>query len=125
MTAEQIAPIVHEAIRAFQKVLGQEPSPPWEEATWQRESTLEGVNFALSDPTPGHQHDQWMEERLAAGWTWGPEKDNEAKTNPTLVPFAKLPESEQAKDILLIAITNALKDVQTAPLTHYIPAPAR
>jgi hypothetical protein len=108
---EQIAPVVHEAIRAYQKVLGQKPSPAWEDATWEKESTLEGVKFALADPTPGQQHNQWMEERLAAGWTWGPQKDSDAKTNPTLVPFEQLPESEQAKDTLLIAITRALKDV--------------
>ena len=54
-----------------------------------------------------------MEERLAAGWTWGPEKDNDAKTNPALVPFEELPPSEQAKDTLLIVITRALKDTET------------
>ncbi len=111
MTADQIAPVVHEAIRAYQKVLGQKPSPCWEEATWEKDSTIAGVNFALADPTPGQQHKQWMEERLAAGWKWGPHKDNNAKTNPTLVPFEKLPASEQAKDSLVIAITNALRSV--------------
>jgi hypothetical protein len=110
LKAEQIAPVVHEAIRAYQKVLGQKASPPWEEATWEKESTLEAVKFALADPTPGQQHNQWMQERLAAGWTWGPQKDNDAKTNPALVPFEELPESEQAKDTLLIAISRALKD---------------
>lgn len=113
MKAEQIAPVVHEAIRAYQKVLGQKVSPPWDEATWEKDSTLEAVNFALADPTPGQQHNQWMEERLAAGWTWGPEKDNDAKTNPALVPFEELPPSEQAKDTLLIVITRALKDTET------------
>ena len=111
LKAEQIAPVVHEAIRAYQKVLGQKPSPAWEEATWEKESTIEGVKFALADPTPGQQHNQWMQERLEAGWTWGPQRDNDAKTNPALVPFEELPESEQAKDTLLIAIAHALKDV--------------
>ena len=110
MTAEQIAPVVHEAIRAYQKVLGQKMSPSWDEATWEKDSTLEAVKFALADSTPGRQHNQWMLERLAGGWTWGPEKDNDAKKNPALVPFEELPESEQAKDTLIIAITSALKD---------------
>lgn len=110
MKAEEIAPVVHAAIRAYQKVLGQPTSPPWDEVTWEKQSTLEGVQFALEDPTPGQQHNQWMRERLAAGWKWGPLKDNDAKTNPTLVPFEQLPPAEQAKDTLLIAITSALKD---------------
>src|ERR1035438_8271175 len=94
---EQIAPVVHEAIRAYQKVLGQKPSPPWDEATWEKDSTLEAVKFALADPTPGQQHNQWMAERLAAGWKWGPQKDNDAKTNPMLVPFEQLPRSEERR----------------------------
>lgn len=99
-------------MRAYQKVLGQKVSPPWEEATWEKDSTLQAVKFALADPTPGQQHKQWMEERLAAGWTWGPHKDNDKKTNPALVPFEQLPPSEQAKDTLVIAIARALKDAQ-------------
>ncbi len=111
MNAEQIAPVVHEAVRAYQKVLGQPVSPAWDEATWEKQSTIEAVNYALADPTPGQQHQKWMDERLAAGWKHGPVKDNAAKTNPALVPFEQLPISEQAKDSLLIAITNILKNV--------------
>lgn len=112
MEAETIAQVVHETIRAYQKVLGQPVNPTWEHATWERESTTEAVRFAMADPTPGQQHAKWMESRLADGWTLGPVKDNVAKTNPALVPFDQLPASEQAKDALVIAITSALKDVQ-------------
>jgi hypothetical protein len=49
-----------------------------------------------------------MNERIAQGWTYGPVKDNAAKTNPTLVPFDQLPEVEIAKDRVFIALTQAL-----------------
>lgn len=108
--AERIAPVVHEAVRAYQRVLGQPVNPAWDEATWERESTVEAVRFALADPTTGQQHEKWMAERLGQGWTFGPVKDNTAKTNPALVPFAELPATEQAKDALVIAITRALNE---------------
>lgn len=41
------------------------------------------------------EHDRWMGERRAAGWTLGP-KNPEAKTHPDMVPFDDL--SEQSKD---------------------------
>lgn len=112
LTAQQIAPVVHEAIRAYQKVLGQPVNPSWEEATWEKASTLEAVQFALNDPTPGLQHAQWTQARLSAGWTYGPVKDNSLKTNPALVPFDQLPQTEKAKDSLVIAITRALAEAK-------------
>lgn len=110
-TIEKIAVVVHEALRAWQCVNGQSVSPPWDEATWERKSTLEAVRDALEHPRPGRQHERWREERLAQGWTCGPEKDTEAKTNPALVPFEDLPTVQIAKDHLVIGITQALAAV--------------
>lgn len=111
---EQIAVVVHEAIRAWQKVNGQAVSASWEEATWERDSTIEAVQFALEDPRPGRQHERWMEERQAQGWTYGPVKDTAAKTNPSLVPFEQLPLVEIVKDHLVINITRALAPILDA-----------
>ncbi len=47
-------------------------------------------------------------EKLAAGWTYGPAKDPEAKRHPCLVPFAELPANQQAKDRLFFAVVSAL-----------------
>lgn len=110
MTPDQIAPVVHEAIRTLQTVLGQNASPPWSEATWERASTLEAVRHALDDPTPGKEHERWMRERLEGGWRYGPVRDEQRKLNPTLVPFDELPAAEKAKDALVIAITQSLKE---------------
>ena len=105
---ERIAEVVHEAIRAYQRTLGQPVAPPWESATWERQSTIEAVRLALEDPSPGREHERWMRERLAQGWRYGPTKDAAAKTSPFLVPFAELPEVERRKDALVIAIARAL-----------------
>ena len=41
------------------------------------------------------EHERWMVERLLGGWVYGPTRDEEAKTNPDLIPWAKLPDGEK------------------------------
>ncbi len=38
------------------------------------------------------EHRRWKKERERDGWTHGPSKDEEKKTNPNLVPWEELPE---------------------------------
>ncbi len=40
------------------------------------------------------EHERWVSERKAAGWTFGP-RNPERKTNPNLVPWADLPEESR------------------------------
>lgn len=44
------------------------------------------------------EHERWMEEKLAAGYAYGPERSEERKTNPGLVPWAELPENMRQSD---------------------------
>ena len=44
------------------------------------------------------EHKRWMDERIAAEWVYGPVKDVEKKTNPSLVDWADLPDPERDKD---------------------------
>jgi len=44
------------------------------------------------------EHGRWVVERLSEGWKWGKTRDEKEKTNPTLVPWADLPEDEKNKD---------------------------
>ena len=39
------------------------------------------------------EHERWMVERQAAGWTYGQQKNVDLKINPLLVPWGKLPEA--------------------------------
>ena len=43
-----------------------------------------------------------MKERLASGWTYGPERDDEKRQTPLLVGWEFLPEAERQKDINVI-----------------------
>ncbi|MHB0939029.1 MAG: RyR domain-containing protein [Armatimonadota bacterium] len=37
------------------------------------------------------EHGRWVVERLASGWQYGPDKDNERKISPYLLPWNELP----------------------------------
>lgn len=113
-----IAHVVHDAIRAWQ-IETDTPSPcaPWEQATdEQRESTVLSVQAAVDSVSPEQQHERWTAQRIAAGWTWGPVRDIQRRTNPALVPYADLPEDQKAKDRLVNAIVAAL-----APTEQEVP----
>lgn len=43
-------------------------------------------------------HEVWAVGRLAEGWSYGPERNDQARTTPCLVPYEKLPESEKEYD---------------------------
>ena len=44
------------------------------------------------------EHDGWMAQRAANGWTWGKTRDEAAKRHPSMLPYARLPEREKHKD---------------------------
>lgn len=111
-----IARAVHEGVRAYQAALGEPVAPPWDDCGWMQESSREAVEFALSNPTPGAQHEAWMRAKERDGWVYGAVKDEHAKTHPSLRPFAELSETERTKDALLIAIVQGL-----APLLGVAP----
>ncbi len=110
-TMEKIARVVHEANRAWCRAHGDESQPAYDEAEpWMCDATAEGIKFRLEHPDApaSAQHDQWMAEKINAGWTWGPEKNAEAKTHPMLIPYDELPAFEKKKDALFSAIVTAL-----------------
>jgi hypothetical protein len=103
-----IARAAYEAIRAYQELTGQTPSPKWEEAGQLQASYRHGVEFALRNPTPGAQHEAWRAARITEGWTYGAVKDPVIKTHPCLVPYEDVPYADKAKDRIVIDITQAL-----------------
>lgn len=110
-----IAKICHEANRVYCESLGDDSQKLWFDAPeWQRESCINGVHFHLSGiskgikPKPESSHQNWMAEKLANGWRYGPVKDPEKKQHPCLVPYEKLPEDQRRKDALFCAIVAAL-----------------
>lgn len=98
-----IASATHEMNRAYCEALGDSSQEAWDNAPdWQRASAIAGVRFHLADPDapPSASHESWFAQKLADGWTFGAEKDVEAKTHPCMVPFHELPAAQQAKDFL-------------------------
>ena len=57
----------------------------------------EGIQ-ALVERLAEHNHDIWALGRLAAGWTWGPERNDATKKHPDLCPYSELPDSEKQYD---------------------------
>ena len=52
----------------------------------------------LGEMIAENNHDIWAEGRIREGWKYGKTRDDTAKTNPCLIPYDELPESEQAYD---------------------------
>lgn len=53
---------------------------------------------ALAELLAKNTHDVYVQGRMAEGWTYGPTRDDKKKTNPTLIPYEELSESEKDYD---------------------------
>ena len=108
---------MHAANRELQIVQGDpRPSPPWDEASeYQVRESIDGVQEALRGITPEQSHEAWCARLRAGGWQYGEVKDERTKTHPCLVAFAELPEDQQRKDAVLVAIVQALAPQVSSP----------
>ena len=52
----------------------------------------------LTELLAENNHDHWAILRFKEGYKWGPKRDDDIKTNPDLVPYNDLPESEKEFD---------------------------
>jgi hypothetical protein len=48
------------------------------------------------------EHIDYLSDKFADGWKWGAKRDNEKKTNPTLVEWDYLPDDEKKKDFDIV-----------------------
>jgi hypothetical protein len=53
---------------------------------------------ALKESLARNAHDVWARQRLDQGWTYGLNRNDDAKTHPCLIPYEELPESEKEYD---------------------------
>lgn len=119
MNVEQIARIAHETNQAYCASIGDSSQPAWDDAPqWQRDSALTGVQFHLDAhakgemPAASASHDSWLEEKRAAGWTYGPVKDAELKQHPCFVPYEQLPIEQRLKDYLFSNVVAAFVEAE-------------
>ncbi len=111
MNIELIAKTAYEVNAVLCRTLGDYTQPPWADAAdWQKDSVRSGVFLHINNPdtTPEQSHISWIEEKVNAGWTYGPTKDPDKKLHPCLVPYSELPVEQQAKDVLFGAVMHAL-----------------
>ena len=59
---------------------------------------LEGELAELLDKLAENVHEVWAENRIAEGWSYGTERNDEHKTTPCLVPFTELSETDKNYD---------------------------
>lgn len=52
----------------------------------------------LTEKIAENVHDVYVKSRIEEGWTYGECRDDVKKTNPTLIPYSDLPESEKEYD---------------------------
>ncbi len=53
---------------------------------------------AIMERLAENNHENWAQQRLKDGWTYGPKRNDERKQHPDLIPYDKLPESEKEYD---------------------------
>jgi hypothetical protein len=107
-----IAKVAHEANRAYCETIGDNSQPPWNAAPeWQRESAINGVAYHRKNglaATPERSHENWLAEKEADGWTYGEEKDVNAKTHPCYRPYWELPADQRIKEALFAGVVRSL-----------------
>ena len=52
----------------------------------------------MTDILAENAHDKWSKQRIKERWRYGPQRDDNARTNPDLVPYNDLPASEKEYD---------------------------
>jgi hypothetical protein len=113
MNINQIAKTCHEVNRAYCESIGDLSQPKWKNAPyWQKESAINGVKYHLNNPNskPSDSHQSWLEEKVKTGWIYGKVKDPEKKTHPCMVEFNDLPEEQQTKDLLFLAVVRSFEE---------------
>lgn len=104
LDAEEIAQIAHAAVVVYREMAGLDPEPSWgelseEDQLYRRILVLKDIMPGASNPDShsfsGMLHDAWLAQKLRDSWTWGPSRDEEARTDPRILPYTHLTKAEQ------------------------------
>ncbi|HZS54647.1 MAG TPA: RyR domain-containing protein [Bryobacteraceae bacterium] len=70
---------------------------------------LEDDLLQLIEGLAENAHNVWALQRLSEGWAYGPERSDERKEHPCLVPYSDLPENEKVYD--RNAVTSTIRGI--------------
>jgi RyR domain len=115
MLSDEIkAMMIHESIRALQRLVHDpKPAPAWADAPEDmREASRTAAREGGTGQTPEGSHATWMKGKKLAGWVRGDEKDAERRTHPAMVPFNELPRDQWARDLVVVAVADALVELE-------------
>lgn len=119
----QIAMACYESLRVWSEINGDTSKLPWQTTNgFTRESLRNAVMklfTKLNDglmPTAEENHEQWVCDKFALGWSVGEVYSAEGKIHPNLVQWHKLSSFERTKDTLFmnvaISLYNGLQHIQ-------------
>lgn len=108
---DQAAQLAHEANRVYCESIGDTSQVSWTDApNWQRDSARNGVRFIWDGTRTAEQsHENWLEEKRNAGWSYGPVKDVENKRHPAFLPYKDLPPEQKIKDTIFRSVVLGFK----------------
>lgn len=72
-----------------------------------RRIRLDPSLISLVDAIAANGHDRWVTQRAAAGWQWGPERDNSRQLHPDMIPFDEL--DDDSRTFNIVAAEKVLK----------------
>jgi hypothetical protein len=111
ITIATIARICHQANKAYCESIGDYSQKDWENTNDDiHKSAMNGVRFRWENPnlSPKDQHENWKQDKIKEGWTYGPIKDTSAlKKHPCIVSYDELPEAQRIKDRIFMGVVDA------------------
>ncbi len=108
----RIARTANDVLRAHSiAVEDRSPPAPWSGASdEQKDSILDGV-LSIDEGrvvSPKECHDNWVELKVATGWTYEPIIDRNKKHHPCLLPYGALTRTERSKDAIFFTLVREL-----------------
>lgn len=89
-----------------------------------RQSVLNGVDAVFAGKGPRQLHENWLQEKIAAGWVHDAVKCFEKKTHPCLVAYDELPDFDKRKDVLFLNTVHMMASALGHPVPHVVPVVA-
>jgi hypothetical protein len=114
-----IARLAHVVLNGYRAGIG-EAAVAWEDLPFEKQALIiAGVEWRLENRTApvSAQHGQWLERMLDAGWRVGSEFNEANKLHPCARPWDALPESQQLKSHVFVALVNGVTSEEVFEVT--------